>query len=57
MKDLIEKYYVFTLVFVVLSIALIVFRGNDTIVNVIIGAFVGLIAAPAVYPKQSSDTK
>lgn len=53
MKELIEKYYVFTLSFVVLTGALVMFRGNETIVNVILGCFVGLIAAPAVLPRDS----
>lgn len=53
MKDLIEKYYVFTLAFVVLTAAMVMFRGNETIINIIIGCFVGLIAAPAVLPKEN----
>ena len=53
MKELLEKYYVFSLTFLVLAIALFVFRGNTDIVNIIIGAFVGLIAAPAVLPKEN----
>jgi len=53
MKELIEKYYVFTLAFVVLTGALVMFRGNADIVNIIIGCFIGLIAAPAVLPKDS----
>lgn len=51
MRELIEKYYVFTLTFIALTAALVMFRGNDTIVNVILGCFVGLIAAPVVQPK------
>ena len=48
-----EKYYVFTLVFIVLAISIFVFKGNDTIVNMILGALIGLISAPAVYPKNT----
>lgn len=53
-RNLIEKYYVFTLTFIVLAIALFFFRADSTIVNIIIGAFVGLIAAPAVLPKEQN---
>lgn len=52
MKELIEKYYVFTLAFVVLTGALVMFRGNENLVNTIIGCFIGLISAPALLPKK-----
>jgi hypothetical protein len=52
MKELIEKYYAFTLTFAVLAAALFVFRTNGDITNIIIGAFVGLLTAPAVLPKN-----
>jgi len=52
MKELIEKYYVFTLVFLALAGATIIFRNNADIVNIIIGCFVGLLTAPVVLPKS-----
>ena len=52
MKELFEKYYVFTLVFIVLGFALYGFRADKDIVNIIIGCFVGLISAPALLPKK-----
>lgn len=54
MKELIEKYYVFTLAFVVLAGALVMFRNNADIVNIIIGCFVGLLTAPVVLPKDKT---
>jgi hypothetical protein len=52
MKDLIEKYYVFTLTFTALFIAMFMFRLDKDIVNIIIGCFVGLLSAPLVLPKD-----
>lgn len=52
MIELIEKYYTFTLTFIVLSIALFVFQSNKDIVNIIVGCFVGLLSAPALLPKK-----
>lgn len=47
MKELIEKYYVFTLVIAILTIALFTYGfSDDNIKMTIIGALVGLIAAP-----------
>ena len=51
MKELFDKYYVFTITFVVLAISLFVFRTNSDLVNLIIGGFMGLIASPVVLPK------
>ncbi len=52
MKHWFEKYYVFTLAFVALAMALYGFRADKDIVNIIIGCFVGLISAPALLPKK-----
>jgi uncharacterized membrane protein YgaE (UPF0421/DUF939 family) len=52
MKEFIDKYYVFTILIVVLATALFVFRYNSEIVSMIIGALVGLLTAPAILPKE-----
>ena len=47
MKELIDKYFVFTVVTVILTAILFVFgANNENILSMIVGAFVGLIAAP-----------
>lgn len=48
MKELFDKYYTFTTVFVVLSVALFVFKGDKDITNLILGALVGVLTAPKV---------
>jgi hypothetical protein len=52
MKEMVDKYLVFVMTFVVLAGALYIFRANENIVNIIIGTFTGLIAAPVIYPKD-----
>lgn len=53
-KEVIEEYYVFTLVFIVLAISLFVFRNSKEVSNIIIGGFIGLISAPAIVPRGDS---
>ncbi len=50
--ELVEKYYIFTLIFIVLAVALYGFRADKDIANIIIGCFIGLLSAPAVLPKS-----
>lgn len=52
MKALIDKYYTFTLVFVILSVSLVMFKDNKDIVNMIVGGFLGLLTAPALIKNE-----
>jgi hypothetical protein len=53
MKELIEKYYAFTLTYAALVAALFMFRSNTDIVNIIVGAMVGILTAPVILPKEN----
>ena len=52
MKEFIAKYYVFTLTYIALMVALVMFKADKDTTNIIIGAMVGLISAPMVLPKE-----
>lgn len=54
MKEIVDKYYVFTLVYIVLSVALYVFKADPNIANMIIGAMIGILTAPTL--KERGDT-
>ena len=51
-KEMFEKFYVFTLTFIVTVIALFWFGTDKDIVNLIIGAIIGLMTAPVVLPRD-----
>ncbi len=47
MKELLHKYYVFTIVVIILTASLFYFGKSDSnVVSMIVGALIGLITAP-----------
>lgn len=48
MKDLVEKYYVFTLIYMVMFVAMILFRDDVDTRKYIIGAIIGVFTQPVV---------
>ena len=58
MREIIDKYYTFTLAFIALLSAMYIFRDNKELVYTICGIFGGLIANPILSSKDKKvETK